>query len=369
MLPLPLAARVDYRTILRYLRPPEPTAGELWWMLAVVLAMGLLFLTFEIISRRLRRNRTMRKSQDDFGQLALVCQLAPEEIKLLRRLVDTGGVGYPGRLFTSFEFFNDLLEETGPSGGGALGDSDIQGLRIIRNKIFFGERTKLPPVKSTRDLRANQWLHLKSRANGRVFMTPVIEAGSSGLLVVTPSVQGKYLEIKPGEVFDIYFWRDRDASYQFESEAIGQSGGRLLITILKHVDDIERVQRRQYHRIDTSIAVSIVPVTRDELEGTDRKGLRWDQPGLPGHVVNLSGSGLALAARFPLKPNDLVFLELPGDDDGCLPVIAKILGVRKRDTTDEFIMNAEFAGMSADTNEKIFRLIYSQTKYRVPTTA
>jgi c-di-GMP-binding flagellar brake protein YcgR len=172
-----------------------------------------------------------------------------------------------------------------------------------------------------------------------------------------------------GELLDIYFWRDRDASYQFESEVLGQSGGRLLITILKHVDDIERIQRRQYHRIDTSIPVTIVPVTRDELEGSEGKGLQWDQPGLSGYIINLSGAGLALAARFPLKPDDLIFVELPADDEGCLPVIAKILAVNRREATDEFIMNAEFVGVSADSTERIFRLIYSQAKQKAAATA
>ncbi len=361
-----LAEQVDYQTLLKYLRPPKPSAADLWWMLAVLAGMGLLFGLFEVISRRIRRNRAIRKSRDDFGQLMRVCQLTPDESKLLNRLVDAGKINYPGRLFTSFEFFNECIEEIGPPVGRSLSGSDVQALRIIRNKVFFGERSKLPPVKSTHDLKANQWLHLKRKSDGKVYMAPVVEAGQTGLLVVTPTVQGKYLHFEPGERFDIYFWRDRDASYQFETEVIGQSGGRLLITILKHVEDIERTQRRQYNRVDTSIPVVATPVSRRELEQTSGKVPENELEGLQGYVVNLSGAGLALAAKLPLKPNDLVLIELPAEDDGCLPIIAKILGVRKRESTDEFIMNAEFVGMSADTHEKIFRLIYSQTRHRLP---
>jgi c-di-GMP-binding flagellar brake protein YcgR len=305
-----------------------------------------------------------------------MCQLAPEETRQLARLVEAGKIAYPDRLFVSFEFFNSYLEDLGPAAGGPLSDSDIQALRIIRNKIFFGERTKMPPVRSTRDLKANQWLHLRRLSTGRVYMAPVVEAGATGLLVVTPSVEKKYLELEPGEKFEIYFWRDRDASYNLESEVIGQSGGRLLITVFRHVDDIERTQRRQYHRVETSIPVAAIPVSRDELEKVGKdvnpkgRGLgglaQADQTVITGYVINLSGAGFALAARLPLQPNDLVFVELPSEDDGSLPLIAKILGASRRETTGEFIMNAEFVGMSADTRERIFRVIYSQAKHKLP---
>jgi c-di-GMP-binding flagellar brake protein YcgR len=254
----------------------------------------------------------------------------------------------------------------GPNASRQLTESDVQELRIIRNKIFFGERMKLPPVRTTRDLKTNQWLHLKRQSDGKVFMAPVVEAAPTGLLAVTPKAQGKYVHFEPGEKFNIYFWRDRDASYHFESQVISQSGGRQLITRFEHVDDIERNQRRQYHRVDTNIPVTVIPVTREELEGSGPKKLKWDQPSLSGHVINLSGAGLALAMRLPLKANDLVYIELPAEDDGCLPVIAKILAVNRRGTTGEFIMNVEFAGMSPDTHEKIFRLIYSKAKQKLP---
>jgi c-di-GMP-binding flagellar brake protein YcgR len=360
-----LATQLDYPTLLKYLRPPEPDRTTLWWAIASVLGVALLFITLELLSRHLRRVRAIRKSRDDFSQIAINHQLSPEEISQLKRLIQVGGIAFPDRLFISFEFFNACLEELGPTAKGALTESDVQSLRIIRNKIFFGERSRTPPVKSTRELRANQRLHLRRQVNGKVFTAPVVEAAPTGLLVVTPTEQGKYVRMEPGEKVDIFFWRDRDASYRFETEVIGQSGGRLLITIFKHVDDIERTQRRQYHRVHTSIPVSAIPVTRDLLEGNGKQKLDLDQPKFDGHIINLSGAGFALAARFPLKPNDLVFVELPSDEKGSLPVIAKILAAHRRDTTGEFIMNAEFVGISPDTHEEVFRLIYSHEKYRL----
>jgi c-di-GMP-binding flagellar brake protein YcgR len=282
-------------------------------------------------------------------------------------LISVCRIQYPDRLFTSFELFNRCIEDMGPAASGPLSESYVKALRIIRNKIFFGERSIMPPIKSTRELKANQRLHLRRIATGKVFMTPVVEAGPSGLLVVTPSIKGNCVEIEPGERFEIYFWRDRDASYHFESEVIGQSGMHYLITAFKHVDDVERIQRRQYHRVNTSIPVQVIPVTREELDGIhghEAEGAK-EQPGLRAYIVNISGAGFALAARAALKPNDLVYLELPTEDEGSrLPVIAKILGVSKKETTDEFLMNAEFAGLSADTHEGIFKLIYSQEKQR-----
>lgn len=362
---LPLAINPDLGRILKYLRPPEPSHATLWWMFATVVGVALFFVIFEIISRGVRRNREMKKSFDDFNQLALVCQLTPDEINLLRDLISVCDIQYPDRLFTSFELFNRCVEDMGPGASGPLSESYVKTLRIIRNKIFFGERLKMPPIRSTHELKPNQWLHLKRKADSEVFMTPVVEAGPSGLLVATPKVRGESLQIRPGEHFEIYFWRDRDASYHFTSEVTGQIGVHHLITILKHVDDVERIQRRQYHRVDISIPVQVIPVPREELDSMDKAAVEKGEPGLRAYLINISGSGFALAARAALKPNDLVYFELPTGEEGLkLPVIAKILAVSKREATDEFLMNGEFAGLSTDTHEQIFKFIYSQEKQK-----
>ncbi|GAB4355696.1 MAG: hypothetical protein Kow0099_39520 [Candidatus Abyssubacteria bacterium] len=360
---LPLGIERDYITILRHLRPPQPSASTLWWMLAAVVGAASLFAAFEIVSRVRRLRKASKASYEDFNQLALVCQLSPEEVKLLRQLTAICKVRYPDRFFTSFELFNTCLEEYGPDASGPLTEADVKGLRIIRNKIFFGERSKMPPVKSTRELKPNQRLHLKRIDNGKVFMAPVIEAGMSGLLVATPRVQGKYIEIKPGERFEIYFWRDRDASYHFESIAIGQSGAHFVITIFKHVEDVERTQRREFHRIETLLPVLATPITREELDKVTREQERADMghPGIRAHVVNLSGAGMALVTKVPLKPNDLVYLELATDEEnGPVPLIGKILSVSDRKLTAEYVTHAEFVGLSADMQERLFRFIYSQ---------
>ena len=357
------AARFDYTEVFEYVKPPTASAATLWWMLTVILSLIALFLIYDIVSRQIRRLRARETSSANFNQLALVCRLAPDEVNLLRHLIGICGIEFPDRVFTSFELFNTCLEEHGPDVPGLVSEADAKRLRLIRNRIFFGERSRLAPIRTTHELKSNQWLHLRRISTGEVFMAPVVEAGASGLLVATPRDGSDYIELDPGEKFDVYFWRDRDASYQFETEVLGQTGARYLITSLKHVEDVERIQRRQFHRIDTSILVSAVPVTREELDKTSR-GEAVDtggHPGLRAYVVDISGSGFALASRTALSPNDLVYLELPTNKgkEARIPIIGKILNVTKREHTGESLMHAEFVGLSADRHEKIFQFIYA----------
>ncbi len=361
----PLAIQLDYRVVFEHIKPPEASAAMLWWMLTLVLCLILLFVLYDIASRHSRKKRAMEKSAADFDQLALMCRLTPDEVNLLRHLIGVCGIKFPGRLFTTFELFNRCLEEEGPASASFVSEADATRLRIIRNKIFFGERSQAPPIRTTHELKSNQRLHLKKISSGEVFIAPVVEAGASGLLVATPRVDGAYLRLEAGAKFDVYFWRDRDASYHFESEVIGQTGAHLLITVLKHVEDIERIQRRHYHRINTSIQVSAVPVRREELETISYGGSVATQghPGLRAFVVDISGAGFALATRTPLAANDLIYLEIPGAEarGAKIPIIGKILNVTKREATDESLMHAEFAGLSADSHERIFQLIYGQS--------
>lgn len=360
---LPLAIEFDYNTVLENLRPPRPSTASLWWMLAAFLAACLLFVMLELLSRRLRKRRLIRQSESDFEQLAMICQLTPEEIKVLKNLIKVCQIEFPDRLFTSFEIYNRCMEDMGPTASGPVGENELKSLRMIRNKIFFGEHSRLPPIRTTRELKSNQWLHLKKIADGSIFMTPVVEAGASGLLVTTPRIEGEYLAMKPGERFEIYFWRERDASYHFETEVIGQTRMQSVITVFKHVDELERTQRRRYHRIETSIPVAAIPVTREELdsisrgEDVDTKG----HPGLQAYMIDISPAGFALAAKAPLTSGDIVYLELPsGSQEPAIPVLGAIVNVTRRETTGESLMHAEFAGLRSDTQERIFHFIFSQ---------
>jgi len=366
----PLAIKLDYKTLFEYLRPPIPTAATLWWLLATGIALVALFISYDVVSRRMRNNKARRRSETDFKQLALTCRLAPDEVSLLKHLIGVCEIVLPDRLFTSFELFNTCLEEFGPGASGPISEADAKRLRLIRNKIFFGERSRFSPISTTHELRSNQWLHLRRISSGEVFMAPVVEAGPSGLLVSTPQEEKQYIKLNPGERLEVYFWRDRDASYHFETEVVGQTGSHYIITTLRHVEDVERIQRRQFHRISTSVRVSAIPVTREELdkinrgEAVDTKG----HPGLRAYMVDISGAGFALASRTPLTPNDLVYMEIPPNGAGNtnIPVIGKILNVTRREHTGEALMHAEFVGLSADRHERIFQFIYAHAGGSTP---
>jgi len=362
---LPLAAELDYRTIAKYLRLPRPTGATLMWMLVAVLCAILIFVLYEIIARIIRRATEKRRSEEDFEQLTLVCGLTPEEIRLLRHLIGICGIKYPDRVLTSFEFFNQCLEEKGPASKGPITPAIAERLKTVRNKIFFGERSRLMPIKSTRELAPNQRLHLKRVPSGEIYMVPVVDAGPSGLLITTPRVKNEYLEVAPGERFEVYFWRERDAGYTFETKVVGQTGTRYLITILKHVDDIERTQRRQYHRIAVLIPITATPVMRDDLDKISR-GERIDidkYPSLKAYVVDISGTGFAFAARTALRADDLVYIEIePEKGASKIPLIGKVLNVTKKESTGEHLMHAEIVGLSANTHEKILEFVYSQAK-------
>lgn len=362
---LPLAAELDYRTVMQYLKLPKPSGDTLRWMAIAVLGAILVFVLYEVVARIFRRTTEKKRSEEDFEQLSLVCGLTPEEIRMLRHLIGICNVQYPDRLMTSFEFFNQCLEEKGPAASGPLTKSTAERLKTVRNKIFFGERSKLPPIKSTRELAPNQRLHMKRVLTDEVFMTPVVDAGTSGLLVATPRVKDEYVEMEPGEQIEAYFWRERDAGYSFESEVVGQSGTHYLITILRHIDGIERAQRRQYHRVAVLLPVEVTPVTR---EGIDKisSGEKVDKdlyPSLQAYIVDMSGTGFAFAGRTALRTDDIVYVELKPDDGGsAIPIIGKILNVTKKAGTDEFLMHAEFVGLAADTHERILHFVYSQAR-------
>lgn len=120
-----------------------------------------------------------------------------------------------------------------------------------------------------------------------------------GIQLASPIMNRVPLYLTPGEKVRVWFW-DQFTSYTFEGEVIKNLNIGLPLVMVKHPERIDRVQKREFVRVQYSLDVY----------------LRWlgeDQE--PREMVcrskDLSGGGvmLVLTKKVNLKKDDRIYLE------------------------------------------------------------
>ncbi len=144
----------------------------------------------------------------------------------------------------------------------------------------------------------------------------------------------------------IVFFNREDAMYRFHSRiSVLTSDGRRFY-ILQAPDEIRRVQRREFVRVDFDKQMSYALLTRAaSSESTNLGKLKWRD----GRCHNVSGGGVLLQVEHEVRKDDIVILKCPLFDEIGLPeAIAGIcrrvdIKDKKRFCGIEFILEEAFA--------------------------
>jgi c-di-GMP-binding flagellar brake protein YcgR len=146
-------------------------------------------------------------------------------------------------------------------------------------------------VKS-KDFKIRERLECLVQQNGREvhFLVRIQDIESGRLRVDQPIVDQMILQLEVGTRLKVHFHRV-DGSYEFDTYIIGKDQINMPCLILAEPQDVVRIQRREYFRVDASIEITLVPHESSSFAGSDP---------IIGEVVNISAGG----AKIKVKPED-----------------------------------------------------------------
>ncbi|MDR2247260.1 MAG: PilZ domain-containing protein [Treponema sp.] len=219
-----------------------------------------------------------------------------KEIELLRRLAVKSNIEDPTALFWSQNQMDACIRSLIQSArlAGTEQNQDIQGflskLYDYRKKLEFEKPRLKSGLNSTRQIGESQNLRILVAGTG-VFQSLLIKNASQYITIARP-VSKKTLQSFSwsGQRLSVYFWRDDDAGYVFDTDVKDEVyfKGRPALQIA-HSDNLLRTQKRKSIRMKTANAAFLYLLDREVSDTAEVV------PGFKCILNDISDTGCSLA--------------------------------------------------------------------------
>jgi c-di-GMP-binding flagellar brake protein YcgR len=171
-----------------------------------------------------------------------------------------------------------------------------------------------------------------------------------------PMKEGRYIALNSNDYFEVLYYEEANV-YKFVGKVIRRilENGVSQI-LLEYPEDIVKIQRREYVRIDFVQYLKYITVSKGEKEDTKIELLN-NGKGKEGLLIDLSGGGFKFKTSEKIEYDDVIIADIP-DDESILRVRAKAVRI-SIDTDKKFICGFSFIDIDNKTRERIIRFIFS----------
>ncbi|GHV91563.1 hypothetical protein AGMMS50268_20660 [Spirochaetia bacterium] len=227
-----------------------------------------------------------------------------KEIDLLRQLAVKNGLQDPNALFWSQNQLDicirTMVRNMRMSGESeAVGTQDfLSKLYDFRKKIEIDKPRGVMGIENSRQISEGQSLQILLKGTG-VFKSQVVKNTNQNLILTRPANDKVGSGFSwSGQKIAVYFWREGDAGYVFDSRAEDEvfSNGISSLTI-SHSDSLFRTQKRKSVRLKTHKPAYLYLMGPDEQPGKIEI-----VPGLKCFLQDLSDTGCALTVGGKAAP-------------------------------------------------------------------
>jgi c-di-GMP-binding flagellar brake protein YcgR len=218
------------------------------------------------------------------------------EIELLRKLATIGNLEDPSSLFWSQNQLDQCIRalvraRQNSASGEDLGDEDfLSRLYEYRKKIEMEKPRIKNGISNSRQISEGQNLRILVSGSG-VFRSQVIRNTPQNITISRPVNE----KVSPnfswtGTKMSVYFWREDDAGYVFDAEAIDEVFAKGISSLkISHSDSLYRTQKRRSIRIKMHKPAYLYLIGPE-----DGPGKAETAPGARCFMEDLSDTGCAL---------------------------------------------------------------------------
>jgi len=262
--------------------------------MAIIIVLTVLLLVFTVFFIILRKLGGGSFPWIRFYSKGKDAGFAFSEIHLLRKVAVTNRLKKPTALFWSVDLLDKSIRDIMTRYKAQKKEQDPEAqdflgrLYEFRKKIEFSKPKYTQGLKSTREIDPHQRLKITSPEVGTCF-SQVVENLRKHIAISYP--QGRQIP----EMFswkdkpvNIYFWRNNDAGYYFETKVLGDFiKEEYSILHLAHTDSVVRSQKRKSVRAAVSIPASLYKLK--SLESANERIEK--RPGLRCRLQDISEDG------------------------------------------------------------------------------
>jgi c-di-GMP-binding flagellar brake protein YcgR len=258
-------------------------------LVIIIVVSGVLVLVLS------QSNKDKRKSWIQFFSKGKDAGFSFKEIELLRRLAIKSALDDPTALFWSQKQLDtcirNMVRSTRLAGGGDQSTQDfLSKLFDYRKKIEMEKPRIKNGITDTRQIEEGQPLRILVNGQG-VFVSKVVKNIGQYLIISRPNNPKLPISFSwNGLKLSVYFWREDDAGYVFDTEVLDEVFSRGTASLkINHGESMFRTQKRRSIRIKTHKVAFLYLLDGDEPSDTIEMN-----PGLKCFVEDLSDSGCAV---------------------------------------------------------------------------
>jgi len=219
-----------------------------------------------------------------------------KEIEMLRKLAVKSNIEEPTALFFSLNQLDlcirSYVKTLNLSGGinDPANQNFLSKLYDYRKKIEMDKPRIKNGISSSRQISDGQTLRVLVPGTG-VFKSQTVKNTSSYLTITRPAanqIPGTFSWT--GIKISVYFWRDEDAGYVFDTDVLDEVFSKGLASLkISHTDALFRTQKRKSIRLKMHKPAFLYLITNEEEVHTIEA-----KPGLKCYVEDLSDTGCAV---------------------------------------------------------------------------
>lgn len=303
---------------------------------------------------------TKKKEHKMFEDAATVRGIPKEYIDAILSILDFVPIKSPVLLFASKQNFETFLIK-------ALSTLKLKdknfgniNLTLIKNRLYSllsNLDSYFKDIKkqiSSKDLNVGKRVRIYIADYG-YFFTEVIASLDKGFVVKKPKMEKEPKSWKLPVT--VYFWRDNDAGYSFESYIEDEVEETMIQGLLiRHSDNLLRYQKRRYLRKESRFyaTYSIVEI---EVNSSGKKNLKVIPPEYDGTVFDIGGGGFAIEVATKIAVKKLIKVSIFIGRQS-VKAIAEI--VRFERVGEKYHMHARFVKISPEEQNIIYEYVYSK---------
>lgn len=282
-----------------------------------------------------------------------------KEIELLRRLAIQCNIEDPSSLFWSQNQL-DICIRSMVRGIRMSGESEEQGTQDFLSRLYDYRKNiemNKPRIKNgisnSRQISEGQFLRILVTGTG-VFKSQIVKNISQYMTISRP-VNNKLSGSMSwqGMKVSVYFWREDDAGYVFDTEVIDEVYSKGISALkIAHSDSLFRTQKRKSIRIKMHKAAFLY-LAKD---GVDPYKVEMD-PGLKCFLEDLSDSGCAVTVGGKAAPGIRVKVQFALDNT-AICMTGTVRSVSFREETNRSILHVESDPLPLETRNHIMGEVF-----------
>lgn len=219
----------------------------------------------------------------------------------------------------------------------------------------------------------NTSLHDDKKENFPVYVSQLLEFDEDEediLYIAMPIYEGKLIPLSVGKKYELFFYAKKGI-YSCNSEVINRYKSRnVYVLVVRLMTDLKKYQRRQFFRLQTSLAVMYKLFNAEDEKYFRLMGKIPDEmlerPYETGVSLDISGGGIRFISKDRLTPGIkimvLIDLEIDGEIQKCEPLAKVISSSTAKGRAGQYENRIEFVQIKDPERELLIKYIFREER-------